>query len=757
MCRFIAVACVLWFSITAIRAQSITGQIIDGETGQPLPGATVLLPTLDLGTTTNASGSYTLALSSQGTYRIVFSFVGYKTETRSVTFHDDEFETLNIVLTPSFVEVGDVTVSAKARSSDILSTPQSIAVVDSDALARSAGATPMDALDGVAGVRLLRTGPGVAKPVIRGLTSQRVLIVTDGVRQEGQGWGDEHGPEIGGADVDRIEIVRGPSSLLYGSDALGGVVHTRHDDLLSAGNSLSGSINLTGVSVTRLGSGAATLGGRSGPWGYEGRVGILRAGHVQTPTSLILNTAQEQRTSSVRLGRQLGLNGYVIVDASTFRSKLGLFEPDFLGEEGDSLNLGRYDFIEPFQEIAHNRAGLQARVPFGQNRLELVTAVQQNQRREFGHHDEGDGQMIGEGPALHLQLSTATADARIHHRPIGRVFGTVGASGLWQKNETLAEETLIPGATTLNGAVYITEELVLPTVTLDAGVRFDARSLNNEASEELGLSVSSRRYTAITGALGAAWQPRGDLSIAANLGRAFRAPQLIELFGNGVHEGTLRFERGNASLSPETSVAFDGVMRYLTPHMYAEVSGFINRISDYIFPRATSEIDAGSGLVVYEYGQANARLVGGEFRLDIHPHVFHGLGLHVSGDVTRGMNRETNTALPFVPPARIQLAAEYKTETVGQVDKLEVRFGPTFTASQNRPELPEEIPTNAFSVWAFSLSSSFSSNGLMVSPTFTIDNLFNSSYVDPMSRFRPYGVLTQGRSIRIGVRVDLGV
>ena len=759
MSRFLLSVCALWLLVSTVHAQTIIGEITDGETGQPLPGATVAFPTLDLGTTSRLDGQYVLTLLSPGAFRVLFSFVGYKTETRSIALAEGETATLDVVLSPSFVEVGNVTVTAKARASDILSTPQSVAVVDEAALARSAGGTPMDALDGIAGVRLLRTGPAVAKPVIRGLTSQRVLVVADGVRQEGQGWGDEHGPEIGSADVDRIEVLRGPSSLLYGSDALGGVVHTTRHDLFSADAPVRGSVNLTGLSGTRQGSGDATLGGQSGRWAYEGRLGLLRAGHVRTPNGLILNTAQEQTTGSVRLGTRLGTNGQVILDASTFRSTLGLFEPDFLGEGGERLDLGRYDFAEPFQEIAHSRAGLQAQIPVGRNRVEVVTAIQQNRRKEFGHNgDEEEEEEHGEdeGPSLFLRLTTGTADARLHHRPIGRIFGTVGVSGMWQQNETLAEETLIPGATTLNGAVYVTEELVLPTVTVDAGLRLDARTLDAEASEALGLVAQTRNYMAVTGAVGAAWQPRGDISFAVNLGRAFRAPQLIELFGNGVHEGTLRFERGNPELTPETSLALDAVVRYLTPHLYAEISGFINQIGDYIFPGATTEIDEESGLVIYDYAQADARLVGGEFRLDIHPHAFHGLGLHLSGDVTQGTNRETDTPLPFVPPARLRTVVEYKAEAFGPANDVVVRFGPTFTASQVRPELSEEIPTDAFAVWDFSLAATFTHRGLMISPVFTIDNLFDTGYVDPMSRFRQYGVLSPGRSVRFGVRVSIG-
>ena len=303
MSRFFLRAFLLLACAGTLHAQTLQGRVTDGETGQALPGATVLLPTVDLGTTTNPEGRYTLSLPAPGSYRVVFSFVGYKTETRSLTLTPGDTATLDVVLTPSFVEVGDVTVTAKANAADLLSTPQSVTIVDERALARNVGGTPMDALDDVAGVRLLRTGPAIAKPVIRGLTSQRVLVVADGVRQEGQGWGDEHGPEIGAADVDRIEVVRGPLSLLYGSDALGGVVQTTHDGLFTYDAPLTGELTATGLTGTSQGSTALTVGGRSGMWAYEVRGGALRAGQVETPEGLLPNTAQENWTGSARRTR----------------------------------------------------------------------------------------------------------------------------------------------------------------------------------------------------------------------------------------------------------------------------------------------------------------------------------------------------------------------------------------------------------------------------------------------------------------------
>ena len=726
------------------RAQTLQGLVTDAETGEPLPGATVSVPALRVGALTDAAGHYRLDVPASGPARVVFRFVGYAEESRTVTV-GAAATTLDVALAPSFIEASTVTVTARARESDVLSTPQSVAVVDAQALARNGAGTPFEALDEVAGVRLLRTGPAVAKPVVRGLTAQRVLVVADGVRQEGQGWGDEHGPEVGAADVDRIEVVRGPSSLLYGSDALGGVVQTTRADLFAAPSPLGGALTLGGLSGTRQGDAALTLGGRGGRWAYEGRLGGLRAGQLATPDGLVPNTAQEQATVSARVGYRLGDRGALAAEVGRFTNRLGLFEPD------GSSGAGRYAIAQPNQRVQHDRAVLRTDVPVGPHRLDVVTALQQNRRREFSPEGGPDA------PELSLRLTTGTADVRLHHAPVGPVFGTVGASGFVQRNETLAEETLIPGGTTLNGAVYVAEQVVFPTLTLDAGLRLDARALDVDETPDLGVAAQSRRYAALTGAVGAAWQPGGGLSLGANLGRAFRAPTLQELFGNGVHEGTLRFERGDADLTPETGLALDGVVRFLSPHVYAEVSAFVNALDGYVYPRPTGEADPESGFQVYDFDQADARLVGAEFRLDVHPHALHGLGLHLSGDVVGGTNRDTDQPLPFVPPARLRAAVEYRGDRLGPARDVEARVGPTFTAAQRRSELADEVPTAAYTVVDLSVSATFPLGpGLALTPVLAVDNLFDAAYVDPLSRYRPYGVLAPGQSARLSVRLAFG-
>lgn len=742
--------------VQAAAGQVLQGRVTDAETGAPLAQATVFLPDLAQGAATDEDGRYRLDGLRAGAYRVVVSFLGFRNETRIVRLEDGPV-TLDVQLVPTAVEATPITVTAKAQASDILSTPQAVAVIDGLQLAAGRGAAALDAIEDTPGVRMLRTGPGVAKPVVRGLGAQRVLVVQDGIRQEGQQWGEEHGPELDGYGIDRVEVVKGPASLLYGSDALGGVIQAASADLFGYDHGLGGEASVQAMTNGPLGGGHLRLGGRQGVLAYEADGTWKRVGSFDTPAGVVPNTGLEETGGGLRLGWRQG-SRTVKAAYQHYDARIGLYEPD--GEEGH----GRYAIGEPYQHVAHDRLRLEVNLPAFGHRLDLVGAWQQNRRREFGHgheeepggghhDDEPDGgHHDDEEPALFLRLGTWTADARLHHRPIGQVFGTVGLSGFYQVNETLGEESLIPGARTANGAAYVFEELVLPRLSVSGGLRMDLRRLDVSENEDLGVDAQTRTYHAFSGAVGAAWQPHSALSLAANVGRAWRAPILIELFAEGVHEGTLRYERGTPTLRPEAGVSSDATLRWLNRHLYVELSGFVTHLDDFIFPRRTAEVDSASGYAVYQYDQAAARLWGGEVTVDLHPHPFDWVHLRLGGDVVRTRNRDTGDPLPFSPPPRLITEVEVEGRKVGGFDRLRFRFGPTFVARQDRIA-PLETPTPAYTVWNASFVGVASVAGLRLTPTLAVDNLFDAAYTSHLSRFKPFGLLEPGRNVRFQLSV----
>ncbi|SHL00660.1 TonB-dependent receptor [Rhodothermus profundi] len=721
--------------------QILKGRVTDAATGTPLIGATVFVPALQIGTTTDAEGRYCLRFTRTGRYRVLFSYVGYQPEAREVTLTDTTY--LAVSLTPTAIEAPGVTITAKAQATDLLSTPQAVTVLEGRGLRLARGMTAVDALAQTPGVHLLHTGTGIAKPMIRGLTAQRVLVVQDGVRQEGQQWGEEHGVEVDAYAPERIEVVKGPASLLYGSDALGGVVQLATAGPFAYRQPVTGSLTLEGASNTRMGSAHLEIGGRQGRWFYGTKLTLRRAGAYDTPRGLVPNTGLAERNGMLQVGYQ-DHTAQVHLAYKGYRARLGFFEPE--AEEATSGPDRRYHIGEPYQRVHHDLAQLRIQWRPGADRLELHVAWQQNRRQEFEHEESEALAAAREGPSLYLRLRTVTTDLRIHHRPIGPLFGTIGFSGLFQRNETLAAEALIPGARVWNGAVYVFEELMLPRLTLSGGVRWDGRWLFVEENEALGVSAQRRTYSALSGAVGLSWRVRPNLALAFHIGRAWRAPTLNELFSRGVHEGASRFEVGTPTLRPEQSFSVDGTLRWLQRRLHLEVNAFVHWITHFIFPRPTGQRDRDSGFFIYRFDQAQALLWGGELLLNLS--ITDWLHLHLGGDVTYTENRATRTPLPFSPPPRLLAGIEVHRERWGAADEVMLRLGPTVVASQQRVA-PDEAPTDGYVVWHLAFSASWPLGAWRLVTDLTVQNLLNRAYVSHLSRLRPYGVLEPGRNVQL--------
>ncbi len=751
--RILFVCLLLLPGIQRAGAQTIRGKVTDAETNEALIGAAIFIPATQSGAVTDTEGNYELELARAGSYRVSISFLGFQSESRVVTVGSG-YVTLNVSLKPTAIEAPPIVVTAKGQASDVLSTPQAVSVVEGFVLAENRGVSALDALEGVPGVRLLRTGASIAKPVIRGLSSQRVLVVQDGTRQEGQQWGDEHGPELGSFDVDRIEVLKGPASLLYGSDAIGGVVQTRRKSLFEYTDPFAGAVILQGLSNARMGAGHARAGGNRQRLFYDASIGARRAGSYDTPPGLVPNTGMSEYTGSVRAGRSIG-RGTLEAGYRRFSSRIGLFEPDAPLLPGSD----RYDIDLPYQRVSHDAVRAEAKFPVAGHRLEWISTWQQNRRKEFGEHEEPAHLSAllfsepdsGHDPALYLRLSTLTSDVFIHHHPVGLLFGTFGLSGMYQRNETLAEESLIPGARVWNAAAFVFEELTLHRLTINGGVRLDVRRLDVEDNEELDVASQTRNYRAFSGAVGLAWQPISGLSAAVNAGRAWRAPVLIELFGNGVHEGTIRFEQGNASLRPESSFSLDATLRWFSEHIHLEAGGFANTIDQFIVARQTDRIDPASGYVVYAYSQTRARLWGGEFTMDVHPHPLDWLHLSVTGDLTFTQDLATKEPLPLSPPFRTHIGLGFDRNRLGAFEDISIRMGPTLAAKQTRVAALE-APTEGYVLWDVSCRATLNVGAVSVAPVLAIDNLLNKNYVSHLSRFKPYGIPDPGRNIRFEVQ-----
>jgi iron complex outermembrane receptor protein len=708
-------------------AQSLSGTVLN-EKQSPLANVTVMIPALKRGTTTNATGKFTFEKLPAGVYVVAISQIGYRSETRIVNLSNGD-ATLTLELRLSPLTLSAVTVTAKPQPTDILTSPQAVAVLEGAQLNQLRGQAVMQALEKNPGVSLYTTGAGIVKPAIRGLTSQRVLVVTDGVRQEGQQWGDEHGPEIDAFDVDRIEVVRGPNSVLYGSDALGGVINIIKAEIPSASAGapqLGGNFLLNGFSNNNQGAGALSLYGASGILGYRANFSLREAGDIRTPDGKLFNSGGNEHNGSGMLGMQ-GDWGSVAADYSRFDEKLQIHEDP--AEDPDAT---------PFQKIQHDKLHLHANLPLPALRLEVNGGWQQNHRREFEEKQATD-------PSLNLVLNTTTLEVKAHHQPLGSTFGTIGLSVMHQKNETLGEEKLIPAYTTTNVAGFIYEEMRLQEVSLSVGLRYDTRNLEVTANEDLGVEAQARDYHAVTGTVGAVWRAAEPLAFALNVGRGWRSPVAYELFVNGVHEGTVRYDIGDNTLQPEASLNFDLSLRYAAARVQGEITAFHNRINRFIFASPTSEIDPGSGFTKYQLKQADATLLGAE--LSLQAQAANWLILEGSADFVRGANEQTEQPLPLMPANRFKLGARLTKPAWGKLANPYVSFNTKMVLAQNRIEA-YETKTGGYALFDVGIGAEIPLGADQINIDLVVENLFDKAYRDHLSRYKAYA-LNPGRNIML--------
>jgi iron complex outermembrane receptor protein len=713
-------------------AATLSGIVLD-EQGQPLSGVSVLIPALQRGAVTNDEGKFSFEKLPAGVYTVQFTLIGYGFEARQVRL-DANTMPLSITLRISPVQSSVVTVTAGPQPTDVLMSPQAVSIVEGRQLDQNSGETVMQSIKKTPGVALYTTGTGVAKPVIRGLTSQRVLVVTDGIRQGGQQWGDEHGPEIDPLDVDRIEVVRGPSSVLYGSDALGGVVNIIGPEVPSASAGvplLEGQAVLNGFSNNRQAAGALSLAGAKGLIGYRGNLSLRDAGDTRTPGGTLSNSGAREINGSGMIGTT-GAWGSVGIDYAHFGQRLEIHEDP--AEDPAAT---------PFQSIQHDKVHLHSNFPFERLRLEAHGAWQRNDRREFE-------EQTAQSPVLNLRLHTITLDVKAHHLPVGPVFGTAGFSVERQRNASLAEEKLIPDFDLLNLGGFIYEEVRIGAVNVSGGVRMDTRNIDVKASQDLGVAAQTRDYRAVSGTTGVTWRIAEPFSIAANVGRGWRAPTAFELFVDGVHEGTVRFEVGDATLKPESSLNVESSLRYASARVQGEATVFRNRINRYIFSSPTGQIDPASGFQIYEIKQANATLIGAELALQAQ--VAPWLILNGGINLVQGTNEALKTPLPLMPANNGRVGARVTTASWLGLTNPYISVDAKIVAGQHRIEA-FETPSSGYTLLDMGIGWEIPLNH---SHRLTVDlaakNLLDKAYTDHLSRYKAYA-LDPGRNILLKISV----
>lgn len=629
-----------------------------------------------------------------------------------------------------------VQVSATLKATRVLDAPQPVAVLGGAELRRAQGAAVGDLLEQLPGVRSLSMTTGIGKPVIRGLTHNRIVTLDNGQRTETQQWGHDHSPNVETANAEQVEVIKGPASVLYGSDALGGVVNVIAPKVMDAhGIAPFARARLTTAYNANVRGPDATLRVDAARGGLGARLALTgrATGDMRVPGGRLDNTANRTGHAEGAVGWR-GEASRVALRYSEREERIEIFD-DPIASPG----------YTGYQRLSTRRGTLEAERPLARAlRLETQLGVEENFRREYDAANATD-------IALGLLVRTATGFTHLHHDAAGPFSGgTFGVFAMESRFEKRGTHTLIPNSRSRGVAVYGLEHVERGRLRATFGARWDLRDLTVEDDAVLGLGAQSQTHTAVTGSAGLAYRVGEHVSLVTSVGRGFRAPAAPDLFANGFHEGTRAYERGNPSLGVEASLNADVGVRVEAPQLTGEVTVFRNAIRDYIYLRPF-----GTGPTTYdslEVVQGDALLAGAEASLAWRAERW--LTLQAAGDIVRGTNTVLDVPLTFVPPPRLTLGA--RVERGGMVGTSLVRPWLGVQAERNWRQThldPRDVAPPAYTLMHASAGGTLLVGARVLIVDLAVRNALDVRYRNFMSRYKEFAD-GPGRAVVVRVTTE---
>ncbi|MCC5925180.1 MAG: TonB-dependent receptor [Bacteroidetes bacterium] len=710
---------------------SITGRVIESSTELPLPGATVLLNDTQRGTTANLDGEFELTNIPYGSYTITVRSIGHTTRQIQVSVPG---EFLHIELRRSIIDFDDVVITSSPTGSGVSYQPDR--AFSGEELNRRRDVTLGQMLDGEPGVSMRSFGPAPARPVIRGFDGERILVLENGERM-----GDiaesssDHATALDPQALSRLEVVRGPASLLYGTSALGGVINMITQDVPSDWQrGLTGNLSLNASSVNDMYSGFARISSGGEHHAFTARGSYRNAGDLRTPQGRLLGSDLENIEGSAGYGfRTSGIQGGFSVMG--LQSMYGIPEGDADPDERIEIRLNR---LATQGNIDIQREGFFDKI---QLKFHASSFVQDEVEIEF------ENGVADEDIEISYDQRAFSISTYFQHQPFSAFDrGVVGFNINGRVLDVGGDEAYTPGEQFVNPAVFVFQELPLTEqLRLQLGVRLDYRYLQARTNDAYPDISESREDFNTAASAGLNFRPSDRSEIGFQIARAHRYPTAEELFADGAHLGAATYEIGDASLKTETSFGFDTFFRYRMGFLYTEVAAFVNYVDQFIAFQPTGQIDAASGFPVFQYTAADARLMGGE--VQVAARLSQDWIISAAADYVHGTQISgENEPLPFMPPFRVRLSAEYNTE----------RFWGSATIRQTAKQgrvAPEEDTTNGYTLVNINAGYRFGSQQIH-RLVLRGENIFNVTYRDHLSRVEDRQAFMPGRNISLVYSMD---
>lgn len=731
---------------------NISGLVKDRETGNPLEAVNIYIPELNKGAATDAGGKFIIRQIPDGVFTIEFSYVGYQTEVIAASFAGAD-EKIELELQPVILMSDELVVSGGYLSMQDDNAVK-IDAINKKSLRRMGSPNYMEAISNVPGVDIISRGSGISKPVIRGLSGNDVLVLNNGVRVENYQFGENHPLGLNEFGIGKVEIVKGPASLLYGSDAIGGVINFI-PGYPAPSNSITGHFNSAFNSVTNGISSDLQI-KASGDKAFAGLLVGLKsnADYLQGGGGFAPNTRFNEQAVKACMGTANNFGSFKLYYDYN-RSKFGMLVPDIIKEElvterGRKVDQW-YQFLENHMIISKNK------LFFKKFKIDLDASYQLNHRRLFEEDEE---------PGVEMQLHTLTYQSRIHFDLSGSMKLIGGFQGMNQKNENLnnRETVFLPNATTSNYSLFGLLNWDLSSgLRAQAGIRFDHRIIDSpemhakgghahgeeegqhEDEEELYLPEVDKSYNNLSGSLGFTYNITDRWLWRANLAAAYRAPNLFELTSNGIHAG--RFEEGNPNLEAQKSREADLSTHYHSRLFSFDLAVYYNQIRDYIYIAATNDTAPVGGGILYRYNQTDAALHGMEAGIHFHPPNLEWLHLKSTYSAVRG-KRDDGGYLPLMPTDHLKMEMRFDLNILALPEKPFVLISSEYAFKQDRPA-GFESETDDYLLIGLAVGTTFKWGKQKSEIGLRVNNLTDVEYTSHLSTLKPMGIYNPGRNIHI--------
>lgn len=729
---------------------SLSGKVIDEHDQAALSFSTIYIKELEKGIISQEDGTFVLKNLCEGNYTLLIGHIGCEPDTQIVSIKKDTKK--NFYLEHHVEELGEFAVVEKNA------TPMETVVkrsLSEEEMNSSRGKSLGEGLKQLPGVSTLNTGNNVAKPIIHGMHSDKILILNNGVRQESQQWGSEHAPEIDPFVANNLTVVKGAESIRYGANAVGGVILVEPKSLRDNAG-IDGEVHLIGATNGRQGTTSATLNGNSAKlnglsWRLQGT--LKRGGNHKTPNYFMKNTGMREYNFSWGVGYNKAKAG-VELFYSQYNADIAIFSAAHIGNLTD-LQLAfdaeipletsgfSYDIDRPSQHMQHELVKIKTYLLTGDiGKLNLTYARQYNLREEFDKHlPRNNDRAALNKPELQFEITTHTLDFFWEQHRKKQWKTTVGVSGIYQEN-TIEGRDFIPNFEKLNTGVYFIENWLSKSykLKLELGVRYDYTY--QKAYKFLGRTLTTPTFTyhTVSASVGAIYKFTEKLSVGFNTGSAFRPPNMSELFSNGVHHGAAAVEIGDTNLLLEKAWNNTLSVEYTTTKFTVLLDVYANYINNFIYlaPELPPTLTIRGAFPTFRYKQTNASFSG--FDANLSYQLPYHLKFISKGSMLRAYNLTQNEWLFGMPADRIENGLQYKITNNNYFSNAHIGITWQHVFKQTQFEEGSDFvnPPNAYNLVNIEAATElpFLSKKTPLRIGIEVNNVFNNAYRDYLNRFR---------------------